>query len=104
MASGFRTTIRWWRTRLPVRSKSFDSIDGALNYNQAKPAALFVKVGVGVLRKADDSPTKFMYTYPLVDGGKWTVRATRRPVSFRQRLRSPIGIAYDYEKTVALDR
>ena len=45
-----------------------------------------------------------MYTYPLVDGGKWTVRATPRQVSFRQQLRSPIGFAYDYEKTVMLDR
>ena len=52
----------------------------------------------------DDSAYNYMYTYPLVDGGKWTVRATGRQVSFRQRLRSPIGFAYDYQKTVMLDR
>ena len=39
------------------------------------PASLFVKIGVGVLRKKDDSAYQFMYTYPLVDGGKWTVHA-----------------------------
>jgi hypothetical protein len=83
--------------------EEFRSVDGALNYSQAKPGELFVKPGVGVLRKVDDSPYKYMYTYPLVDGGKWTVHASRRAVSFRQRLRSPIGIAYDYEKTVTLD-
>jgi hypothetical protein len=83
--------------------EEFRSDDGALDYGQAKPGQLFVKLGVGVLRKADDSPYKFMYTYPLVDGGKWTVHASRRAVSFRQRVQSPIGIAYDYEKTVSLD-
>ena len=56
--------------------EEFRSTDGALDYDQAKPGGLFVKIGVGVLRKADDSPYKFMYTYPLVDGGKWTVHAS----------------------------
>ena len=44
-----------------------------------------------------------MYKNPLVDGGKWTVQAKPSEVSFRQQLQSPIGIAYDYEKTVRLD-
>ena len=83
--------------------EEFRSADGALDYDQAKPDGLFVKIGVGVLRKAGDSPYKFMHTYPLVDGGKWTMRASKRQVSFRQQLQSPIGIAYDYEKTVSLD-
>ena len=84
--------------------EEFRSTEGALDYNQAKAGGLFVKIGVGVLRKMDDSAYKYMYTYPLVDVGKWTVRATGRQVSFRQRLRSPIGFAYDYQKTVMLDR
>jgi hypothetical protein len=83
--------------------EEFRSADGALDYDQAKPGGLFVKIGVGVLRKPTDSPYKFMYTYPLVDGGKWTVRPGPRGVSFRQQLHSPIGIAYDYEKNVSLD-
>src|SRR5580692_6360648 len=36
--------------------EEFRSTDGALDYGQAKPGGLFVKIGVGVLRKADDSP------------------------------------------------
>ena len=83
--------------------EEFRSSDGALDYAQAKPGELFVKLGVGVLRKRDDSAYQFMYTYPLVDGGKWTVQAKPSEVSFRQQLQSPIGIAYDYEKTVRLD-
>lgn len=83
--------------------EEFRSSDGALDYAQAKPGELFVKLGVGVLRKKDDSAYQFMYTYPLVDGGKWTIHAQPSEVSFRQQLQSPIGIAYDYEKTVKLD-
>ncbi len=83
--------------------EEFRSSDGALDYNHAKPDGLFVKLGVGVLRKEDDSAYQYMHTYPLVDGGKWTVHAKSSEVSFQQRLQSPIGIAYDYEKTVKLD-
>jgi hypothetical protein len=83
--------------------EEFRSEDGALDYGKAKPGDLFVKIGVGVLRKDQDSPYKFMRTYPLVDGGKWTVKTGRREVTFRQQLHSPIGYAYDYEKTVVLD-
>jgi hypothetical protein len=83
--------------------EEFRSQDGALEYDHAKQGELFVKPGVGVLRKSIDSPYKFMYTYPLVDGGKWTIHSGRRQVSFRQQLKSPIGIAYDYQKTVSLD-
>jgi hypothetical protein len=84
--------------------EEFRSSDGALDYAQAKTGEVFVKLGVGVLRKTGDAPYQFMTTYPLVDGGKWTVQARPSEVSFRQQLQSPIGIAYDYEKTVKLDR
>jgi hypothetical protein len=83
--------------------EEFRSEDGALDYGAAKPGGLFVKIGVGVLRKGDDSAYHFMKTYPIVDGGKWTMHASRGQVSFRQQLHSPIGYAYDYEKTVMLD-
>ena len=84
--------------------EEFRSSDGALNYGEAKPGELFVKPGVGVLRKIDDSPYKFMAPYPLVDGGKWTVRTRRSEVSLTQHLNSSLGIAYVYQKTLKLDK
>jgi hypothetical protein len=86
--------------------EEFRSSDGlsAIDYDEAKSGGLFVKPGVGVLRKVDDSPYKFSFTYPLVDGGKWTVHVKRDEVSFTQRLQSPLGIAYVYEKTLRLDK
>jgi hypothetical protein len=83
--------------------EEFRSADGGLDYDKANQGGLFVKPGVGVLRRTTGAPYKFMYPYPLVDGGKWTVHASRRKVIFRQQLKSPIGYAYDYEKTVSLD-
>jgi len=84
--------------------EEFRTENGGLHYQQAKPGELFVKVGVGVLRRIDDSPFKFTAPYPLVDGGKWTVRTKRDGVSFRQQLKSSLGIAYDYKKNLRLDK
>jgi len=77
--------------------------NGALNYDEAKPGELFVKPGIGVLRRIDAAPFKFSARYPLVDPGKWTVRARRTGVAFKQELKSPVGIAYVYRKTLKLD-
>ncbi len=84
--------------------EEFRSSDGALNYGKAKPGELFVKLGVGILRKVDDSPYKFTVAYPLVDPGKWKVRAKRNAVSFRQELHSQLGYSYVYKKVLQLDK
>ena len=52
--------------------EEFRSIDGALDYDLAKHGGLFVKIGVGVLRKAGDSPYEFMYPY------RWWMGASGR--------------------------
>jgi hypothetical protein len=75
-----------------------------LNYDQAKPSELFVKPGVGVLRRIDDGPFKFSAPYPIVDGGKWAVRSRGGRVSFRQDLKGPSGISYLYKKVLKLDK
>ncbi len=78
--------------------------DSALGYDQARRGGLFVKPGVGVLRRIDDAPYNFPVPYPLVDGGKWTVRAHRSSVSFTQLLTGPDGIAYQYTKILKLEK
>ena len=53
-------------------------------YTSAKPGGTFVKIGVGVLRKSDDSAYSGYSNYELVDAGTWTVIASRtRSSSFR---------------------
>ncbi len=88
----------------PVEEFRSANGDSALKYDEAKPGDPFVKIGVGVLRKIDDTPFKFATPYPFIDPGKWTTHASRSSVSFKQNLKSSIGIAYQYTKTVALDK
>ena len=84
--------------------EEFRSSDGlsSIGYGEAQPGGLFIKPGVGVLRKIDNSPYKFAFTYQQVDRGKWTVHIKRDQVTFTQALHSPIGISYVYEKTLKL--
>ena len=86
--------------------EEFRSSDGlsSIHYAEAKPGELFLKPGVGVLRKVDDSPYKFGFPYPIVDGGKWTVHVKKDEVTFTQTLQSTLGYAYIYEKTLRLDK
>ena len=78
-------------------------LESAHGYDQAKPGEVFVKLGVGVLRRIDNGPYKFQAPYPLVDGGKWTVHARKSSVSFRQDLKGPSGLAYEYTKVLKLE-
>jgi hypothetical protein len=86
--------------------EEFRSSDGlsSINYSEAKPGELFLKPGVGVLRKIDDTTYKFNVVYPIVDGGSWTVRAKRTQVTLTHHLQSSIGFAYVYQKTLKLDK
>jgi hypothetical protein len=84
--------------------EEFRSSDGSLGYAATAPGGLFVKIGVGVLRRETDAAYDFGYRYPLVDGGHWTVKTKARSVVFTQRLQSATGVAYQYTKVLKLDR
>lgn len=75
----------------------------ALGYDEAKAGGTFIRIGVGVLRKPDDTPFGQFKTYDIVDGGKWTVHTTEDSVEFTHELRdASSGYAYLYRKTVRL--
>lgn len=82
--------------------EEFRSPDGALGYDAAKPGELFVKPGVGVLRRVDDSPYRFGFVYPIVDHGKWSVSVKKHSVTFTHKLTSPLGYAYIYQKKLTI--
>jgi hypothetical protein len=72
-------------------------------YTTAKPGGTFVKIGVGVLRKPDESTYSAYNTYEIVDSGKWTVKSTADSVEFVQELTDAAsGFGYLYRKTVRL--
>jgi len=79
--------------------EEFRSADGALDYDQAKPGGLFVKIGVGVLRKAEDSLINSCTPIP------WWMAASGpcAPAAARYLSGNSCNrpsLAYDYEKTV----
>jgi hypothetical protein len=75
-----------------------------MGYDQAKPGELFVKIGVGSLRKIDNEPYKFVAPYQHVDKGKWSVQKKADQVRFTHVLKDAIGYSYEYEKTVKLTK
>jgi hypothetical protein len=89
----------------PVEEFNAKEQGGApLGYTDAKAGELFVKPGVGVLRKVDDVPYKFATPYPIINTGTWTYKAKKNEVSMTQILNSPIGYAYEYTKTLELEK
>lgn len=74
-----------------------------LGFNEAKPGATFVKIGVGVLRKPDDRRYDSMRDYALVNPVAWKVRVTQTSIEFTQKIvDSDSGYGYLYTKTLRL--
>jgi len=75
-----------------------------LGFDDAKPGATFMKIGVGVLRKPEDGAAYTNYRlYEIVDVGRRTAQTARDAVTFTQEVRDPSsGYGYTYTKTVRL--
>jgi hypothetical protein len=74
-----------------------------IGYDSAKPGETFLKVGVGILRKPDDTPYTFAKHFELVDGGRWTTRKTANSITFEHVLGTPQSdYGYIYTKTIRL--
>ena len=77
--------------------------DGAgLGYGEAQPGEVFVKIGVGALRKPDEPRFRQFSTYEIADAGKWTVHPAADRVEFVHELDAGNGYAYVYRKTLRL--
>ena len=73
-----------------------------LGYEAAKPGEVFVKIGVGAVRKPDEPRFRQFSTYEIADPGKWTVHTFGDRVEFIHELNAGNGYAYLYRKTVRL--
>ena len=84
--------------------EEFGGADGATpGYAEAKPGGTFIKIGIGVLRKPDDSKYDHYYRYEIADSGKWTVKKAPGWVQFTQEVNDHAsGYGYLYRKTVRL--
>lgn len=70
---------------------------GVIGFDEARPGDLFLKIGVGYLRRPDDEPYDRFRLYEIAREGKRTLAATPDALCFRQEMD-----VYDYRKTVRL--
>lgn len=78
---------------------------GPVGWEEAKADGVFLKIGIGALRKPDDQPYDHYRLYEIVGPGKWTIRTTGDAVQFVQALSDPsTGYGYVYRKTVRLTK
>ena len=83
--------------------EEFRTGESALGYAEAAAGGTFIRIGVGVLRKPDESPFQQFKTYDIVDTGKWTVHTKADSVEFIQEVTDPSsGYSYRYRKVVRL--
>jgi hypothetical protein len=81
-------------------AEEFRGEDGALGFAAAPPGGIFIKIGVGLLRKPDASPYDFARPYQILSGGKRIIRPESDRVDFIQELSDGDGYSYVYSKTV----
>ena len=72
-----------------------------LGYADAKPGEAFCKIGVGALRKIDNAPYSSYTNYPILSGGKRTVKGSADSIEFAQEIDCG-GDPYSYTKTTRL--
>ena len=78
---------------------------GAIGYNDTKPGGLFVKPGIGVLRRADETPYNHSKPYDIANGGTWSVTRRSDSIEFRHTVNEPaIGFGYVYTKVIRLTK
>lgn len=75
---------------------------GAIGYNDAPPGGVFVKPGIGVLRR-DEGAYNHSRPYTIVNGGSWNVDTAGDSVRFTHTLHeASMGFGYVYTKVVRL--
>jgi enterochelin esterase-like enzyme len=85
--------------------EEFNAEGGALGYAQAAPGGLFLKIGVGVLRRPDDTAYVPFRLYPMVDAGKRTNAVKADRVELTHEVAEPgSGYGYHYTKIIRLEK
>src|SRR5215472_1881075 len=78
--------------------------ESALGYSTARAGGTFCKIGVGALRKIDNAPYSSYVNYPVVNGGKRSVRSGPDWIEFAQQVDCGSGYGYAYIKTIRLEK
>ena len=77
-------------------------IEPGLGYAEAKPGKGFIRIGVGVIEKEDETEYQWNKTYKIIDHGKWQVDKGSDWIKFVHEIDSDFGYGYVYQKTIRL--
>jgi hypothetical protein len=77
-------------------------IEPGLGYTEAQPGEGFIRIGVGILEKADEANYNWRATYKILDHGKWIIDQGADWITFVHEITSDFGYGYVYEKTLRL--
>ena len=80
----------------------FDNNGTATGYDEARPGQTFLRIGVGLGEKADESAYKDTHTYKIVDPGKRQTRQGKNWIQFTHEISSHAGYGYSYTKRISL--
>jgi len=82
-----------------------DEFATPLGWDEAQNGGTFIKLGVGVLRKAGEATYNRYVPYEVLDPGKRSVKKGKDSIEFTQELSDPAtGYGYLYRKTVRLEK
>jgi hypothetical protein len=77
-------------------------IEPGLGYADAQPGEGFIRIGVGILEKAEEPEYNWRATYKILDHGKWKIDQGEDWITFVHEIKSGFGYGYIYEKTIKL--
>jgi hypothetical protein len=71
-------------------------------FKEADPGGEFVRIGVGILEKEEDTAYVWNHTYRILDHGKWEVSKGPDWIEFQHTVNSSTGWGYHYTKRITL--
>ena len=74
-----------------------------LGYDEAKTGETFLKIGIGMIAKPEETKYFFANHYTIVNSGVWKIKKKSNKVEFIQRLTDKV-YSYNYKKTVELTK
>lgn len=77
-------------------------IEPGLGYADAEPGGKFIRIGVGIIEKADEPEYNWRETHNILDHGKWAIDNGKDWITFTHEINSDFGYGYIYQKTIKL--
>lgn len=77
-------------------------INPGLGYEEALPGEEFIRIGVGIIEKANEDEYNWMGSYKILDHGNWSIDKGDDWLTFTHKINSKNGYGYNYQKTIRL--